>query len=133
MCRAGGGRTLRGMPKIWVVDNEPSRRFPIYTRGNVGEVFPTVVSPLTWTSYGLQAEAGWRDAFRGLGALLPADFGDDPFGVVGIFGGYAYLNASFLRVFGERTPGLTAADMDRQLIGASDAPPYERAPGDKSL
>ena len=50
-------------PVTWVADNQPSARYPVYTRGNVGEVFPTVVSPLTWTVYGVEAEAGWRDGF----------------------------------------------------------------------
>ena len=31
----------------WFMDDEPSPSFPIYTRGNVGEVFPDPVSPLT--------------------------------------------------------------------------------------
>ena len=30
---------------VWVVDDAPTVRFPIYTRGNVGEVFPDVVTP----------------------------------------------------------------------------------------
>src|SRR5205823_9894126 len=52
--------------RIWFVDDTPSRRFPLYTRGNIGEVFPVVVSPLTWTLYGGQAELGWRDAWKKL-------------------------------------------------------------------
>ena len=31
----------------WIVDSEPSTRYPIFTRGNVGEVFPDPVAPLT--------------------------------------------------------------------------------------
>ena len=27
-------------PTRWIVDDEPSPRYPIYTRGNIGEVFP---------------------------------------------------------------------------------------------
>jgi hypothetical protein len=33
--------------KWWIVDATPSGRFPLHCRGNVGEVFPNVVSPLT--------------------------------------------------------------------------------------
>jgi rifampicin phosphotransferase len=36
----------------WVVDDHPSSRYPIYTRGNVGEVFPDPVTPLSWTIAG---------------------------------------------------------------------------------
>src|SRR4051794_14554832 len=56
--------------KIWVVDNEPSQNYPIYTRGNVGEVFPEAVAPLTWTMFGIPgAETGWRDALERFGAF----------------------------------------------------------------
>src|SRR5438270_860095 len=103
--------------KIWVVDDTPSRRYPIYTRGNIGEVFPVVVSPLTWPLYGSQAELGWRDAFRDFGVYLDSDFGTDPMGILGCFGGYGYLNASFIRVFAVRTPGLTVDDIDRLFFG----------------
>jgi rifampicin phosphotransferase len=119
--------------KIWVVDDIPSRRFPIYTRGNIGEVFPVVVSPLTWPLYGSQAELGWRDAFRDFGVYLDDDFGMEPMGILGSFGGYGYINASYIRVFAIRTPGLTVDDIDRLFFGESDAPPYAAQPGDKAL
>jgi phosphohistidine swiveling domain-containing protein len=119
--------------KIWVVDDEPSRRFPIYTRGNIGEVFPVVVSPLTWPLYGSQGELGWRDAFRDFGVNLESDFGTEPMGILGCFGGYGYLNASYIRVFAIRTPGLTVDDIDRLFFGESDAPPYAPQKGDKNL
>ena len=118
---------------IWVVDDTPSRRYPIYTRGNIGEVFPVVVSPLTWPLYGTQAELGWRDAFTSFGAHLDRDFAGEPMGILGCFGGYGYLNASYIRVFAVRTPGLTVDDIDRLFFGESDAPPYQPQPGDKSL
>ncbi|MCU1448722.1 MAG: hypothetical protein JWP02_892, partial [Acidimicrobiales bacterium] len=119
--------------KIWVVDDTPSARFPIYTRGNIGEVFPVVVSPLTWPLYGSQAELGWRDAFAKFGVFLDRDFGTDPMGILGCYGGYGYLNASYIRVFAVRTPGLTVDDMDRMFFGESDAPPYTPQAGDKSV
>jgi rifampicin phosphotransferase len=117
----------------WVVDSEPSRRFPIYTRGNVGEVFPTVVTPLTGTLYVPQAELGFRDAFAAFGALRRDELGDEAMVMLGVFNGYAYLNASFVRVLAVRTPGLTVADMDRQFFGESEAPPYVARSGDKNV
>ena len=33
--------------RIWVADMEPSTRYPLYTRGNTGEVFPNVITALT--------------------------------------------------------------------------------------
>jgi pyruvate,water dikinase len=118
---------------IWPVDNEPDRRFPIYTRGNVGEVFPDVVTPLTWSALGDAAELGWRDAFARFGVLRLDDFGNAPMGILGVFAGYCYLNASYIRVFAVRTPGLTVEDLDSIFFGESEAPGYVSRPGDKNL
>ena len=52
-------------------------------------------------------------------------------GILGCFGGYGYINASYIRVFAIRTPGLTVDDIDRLFFGESDAPPYAPQAGDK--
>src|SRR5436853_7300269 len=117
----------------WVVDDRPSLRYPVYTRGNIGEVFPDVVSPLSWSAYGGEAELGWREAWRDYGMFLDRDVAEHSDKVIlGCFGGYAYLNASYIRVFAVRTPGINVADMDGLFFGESDAPPYRAQPGDKS-
>lgn len=118
--------------RLWVVDDRPNPRFTVWTRGNVGEVFPAVVSPLTWSLFGADVERGWRDAFADLGALRDADYGDIFPANVGVFGGYCYLNVSTHRIFAVRTPGLTPQQMDLAIFGESEAPPYAAAPGDRS-
>jgi pyruvate,water dikinase len=115
----------------WVVDDEPNERFPIWTRGNVGEVFPLVVTPLTWSIFGGPAEQGWRDAFAALGVLRERDYAGVSPAIVGSFGGYCFLNVSLHRVLAVRTPGLTPDAIDRSIFGESDAPPYAPASGDK--
>jgi pyruvate,water dikinase len=117
--------------RAWVIDDDPNPRFRLWTRGNVGEVFPSVVTPLTWSLFRREVEAGWRDAFVRLGAFRPDGFGDEWPACVGVFGGYCYLNVSVHRVLAVRTPGLTPADMDRAIFGESAAPPYVEAPGDR--
>lgn len=48
----------------WILDFEPSTKFPLYTRGNVAEVFPDPITPLNATTGFLQNfEDGYRDAF----------------------------------------------------------------------
>ena len=50
---------------------------------------------------------------------------------LGVLGGYCYLNASLIRLFGERAPGLSWQMMDEQFFGAQPGiPPYEEMPGD---
>ena len=53
----------------WVADSTLSARYPIYTRANVGEVFPDPVTPLTFGTALWLAELGWRDAWARFGAF----------------------------------------------------------------
>jgi rifampicin phosphotransferase len=118
---------------IWVADDEPCERYPLFTRGNVGEVFPHVVSALTGTLIGDDVKRAQQRAFTDMGALLPRDVeGSVPF--TGVFGGYLYANASVGRMAMSRMPGIDVASMDEQVFGAADdAPPYRRRKGDRSL
>jgi len=120
--------------RIWVVDNEPSTRYPIYTRGNVGEVFPDTVAPLSWTMFGRPgAEPGWRDAFERFGVFDKSEFNPDELEILGCFGGYCYLNVSISRIFGVRVPGLTPELVDQSIWGEMPgAPPYRALPTDES-
>jgi pyruvate,water dikinase len=120
--------------KIWVIDDEPSTERPDWTRGNVGEVFPEVVSPITWSSLGARAEDGWRDAFVTFGALAHADYEADVRNLLGVFGGYCYLNLTTNRLFAARTPGISPADIDRLLFGEmEDAPIWKPPAGARNL
>ena len=118
----------------WVVDNPPSEKYRIYTRANVGEVFPDPVTPLSWTIAGAKyAEPGWRDALERFGAATHDEFDPNNLEVMGVFGGYCYLNVSVSRLIGVRTPGLTWDAIDYSLFGVQPGvPPYEPSPGDDS-
>ena len=117
--------------RYYVTDTDLSSRFPIYTRANVGEVFPDPVTPLTSDTVLWLAELGWRDAWVRIGAMDADEFPDDQFCQLGVQGGYCYLNASLIRLFAERAPGLTWRDMDAQFFGAQPGiPDYEEMPGD---
>ena len=117
--------------KYYVTDTTLSERFPIYTRANVGEVFPDPVTPLTSSAALWEAELGWRDAWIRMGAFEEAEFPAEEFCQLGVQGGYCYLNASLIRLFGERAPGLSWQAMDEQFFGAQPGiPPYEEFAGD---
>lgn len=120
--------------KIWETDNPPSRQWPLYTRGNVGEVFPEVVLPFSWSLLGQAAEDGWRRAFEKLGLVADGDFSDDePMVILSVFGGYCYINASYVRLLGVRAPGGKVENIDSMFFGESDAPAYAPSDGDKNL
>src|SRR5215210_1984961 len=122
---------LRQNDRYYVTDTDLSERFPIYTRANVGEVFPDPVTPLTSSTALWLAELGWRDAWARIGAFDDDELPPDQFAQLGVQGGYCYLNASLIRLFGERAPGLSWRDMDAQFFGAQPGiPEYEEMPGD---
>jgi pyruvate,water dikinase len=117
--------------RYYVTDTTLSERFPIYTRANVGEVFPDPVTPLSSDTALFLAELGWRDAWERMGAFDLDEFPPDDYCQLGVLGGYCYLNASLIRLFGERAPGLSWQMMDEQFFGAQPGiPPYEEMPGD---
>ncbi len=121
--------------KVWVCDGETSPRFPVYTRGNVGEVYVDVTSPLTWSAYGPHVlEAGCRDGFYEMGVFTPDEFrpvAECDF--LGCFGGYVYLNISVSRVLAVRIPGMTTEAIDKSLFGDyPDVPPYRVDPRDQN-
>ena len=111
----------------WIADNELSDKWPFWTRANVGEVLPEPPSPLgwdlVWDTDGVLA--GWRDCAEN--RLGYGDVGLDEHRpeVSGMHGGYAYLCATNIRLFGVRTPGMSAADIDMAYFGDHpDVPPY---------
>lgn len=110
----------------WITDNEFSERWPFWTRANVGEVLPGPPSPLGW---GLVWEdgtlKGWYDC--AVNRMGYHDVGLDPERpeMAGLLGGFAYLNATGIRLFGVRTPGMTAEDIDLAYFGDHpDVPTY---------
>ena len=118
----------------WLVDNDPSARYPVYTRGNIGEVFPLPVTPLTWTFGAIPcSETGWREALERYGAFDQTEFSPDAIEILGCFGGYGYLNVSISRILGVRTPGLTPEQVDYSFWGEmAGVPPYAPTPTDES-
>ena len=117
----------------WIVEGKIDPRWPINTRGNIGEVFPEVLTPLTYRIGVIPAEKAWRDSYREIGILQPGDFASDEPAIIGLYGGYGYLNMSFLRVMGVRAPGSSPDAIDTGLFGEPNAPAYVAQKGDKSI
>ncbi|MCP3911559.1 MAG: phosphoenolpyruvate-utilizing protein [Actinomycetia bacterium] len=117
----------------WIPDTERDPKTPFWTRANAGEVLPDPPSPagwdLVWDDGGTMA--GWRDCAINRLGVDEDELIDDPnvSGFVGLIGGYAYLSATWIRVWAERTPGMTAADMDAAYFGDHpDVPAYAPEP-----
>ena len=121
------------MTDRWLTDWTPSERFPFYTRANSGEIMPDPVTPLAWTAvWGGPVANGWADGCVRWGSMAEEEINRDEPQTIGCFGGYVYLNWSMIRLTGERSPGLSAADMDAAFFGDHpDIPPYVAHPDDQ--
>lgn len=121
------------MDDRWITDWTPSDRFPFYTRANIGEVMPRPSSPLGWTTvWGDAVANGWADGCVRWGSMSEDEIDRECPQAIACFGGYVYLNWSMIRLTGERSPGMSAADMDAAFFGDHpDIPPYEPHPDDQ--
>lgn len=120
------------MVDTWLVDWTRSERLPYYTRANAGEVLPDPASPLGWSlvfEEGLLP--GWYRGFVEFGIYGADEFNTPPkIPMVGIFGGYFYLNLSHMRLLGLRL-GADLDQFDADLLGSHpDTPPYDPHPDD---
>ncbi len=116
----------------WLTDTPASTRFPVYTRSNASDVLPEPISPLGATlSWRPGVMEGWRDGNVNNGAFeMPELTGEGFNPCCGFFNGYFYVNASVVRVFGERS-GAGAAGIDAAFFGnRPDTPPYVAHPDD---
>ncbi|MFV0525601.1 MAG: PEP-utilizing enzyme [Acidimicrobiales bacterium] len=117
----------------WIENHPYGERTPFWTRANVGEVLPKPPRPLSWDLGWANGGcvAGWRDcAVQRLGVEDHELIADrDRCDFVGLIGGYGYLGATWIRLWAERTPGMSAADIDAAYFGDHpDVPPYVPEP-----
>jgi rifampicin phosphotransferase len=106
----------------------------LWCRGNVGEVFPNVVTPLSASLYRGAMDRGQAAAAVEWGLLTDrqvAGFRPDAAWLTGVFGGYLYGNVTAARSAVARSPGLTVELVDTQMFGLSDAPPHRRGKGER--
>jgi pyruvate,water dikinase len=118
------------------VGHDPSERFPVYTRGNAGEVYPEVFTPLSFSVAAQAAERAMRNALITSGLIRRSELTGLPLTTAvgsGVFGGYAYLNLSIQRLAAARTPGGKATDADVNYLGVGDPPPHVPGPGERNI
>ncbi len=120
----------------WVNEHRVSSRFPLVCRGNTGEVYPNVVSPITGSIVGVPFALGQRRLTLEAGAVTKRQlvgFDGREYALSPMFAGYIYGNVSLARSAVARMPGITADVIDRQMFGLTGAPPYRRGAGDLSI
>ena len=110
----------------WIVDREPTERFPNYTRGNAGEVLADPVSPLGWTfAWESGIVLGCRDGFVSLGVFDADEYDLLKPETFGLFGGYFYNSLTQARLFGVRSGAGWQAVDNAYFDDPSAVPPYQ--------
>lgn len=120
----------------WPNEHGISERFPLMCRGNTGEVYPNVVSPLTGSIVAVPFALGQRRCGISTGLATPrqmAEFDGHTTAMAANMAGYLYVNVSLARSATARTPGLSVEMVDRQMFGLSGAPPHRRGRGDRNM
>lgn len=116
------------------ISETPNDRYPLYTRGNAGEVWPEVAYPLTISLSRTAGDEPISAAVLATGLLRRHEMGHGTTAFGGCYGGYMYINLSMNRVLAVRTPGVTVDENDATYLGsAAVAPPYVERKGDRSL
>lgn len=110
-----------------------SERFPLYTRGNAGEVWPEVAYPLS-ISLTRAFDDPVTAAMLTTGLVNEHDLAEGSGCAAGVFGGYMYLNLSLQRVVATRAPGVSIEDNDALYLGSEGvAPAHQPHKEDKNL
>lgn len=95
-----------------------------WSRGNLSEFLPGVVTPLTWDFWSHSERAGRRIYYR-LGLATRAELtppSDPASRTTNVFHGRPVANVDALRGFIDRAPGDAGDSFERQLLGESDLP-----------
>ena len=115
--------------KAWIVDTEPSKRFPVYTRLNAADVMPEPITPLgasmCWRPMVLP---GWASGYV-QDACFTSDEMTEESSVAGFIYGYLYINQSSVRVLGIRK-GMTWELIDQMFFNSPGAPAHAASDSD---
>jgi pyruvate,water dikinase len=91
-----------------------------WSRANVGEAFPGVQTPLSWTTVAPAIEYGARETAYAIGAfsaaerVVPADCADR---IVRIFRGRVAVKVEHVTLMGDRLPGTSGQEVARSIFG----------------
>ncbi len=99
-------------------------RWPLYSNGNIGEILPGCITPLTYSTVAPALERAFR-TFSSSVVQMPEP-GSEPV-IVGFFYHRVYLNVSWFLDLASRTPGATPDTVWEDLVGLSSSPtsPYK--------
>jgi len=110
-------------PKDWVSElNTPvDPRYPLYSNGNISEVLPGCITPLSWSYIGPTIEHAFRSQGASFGSMK---LGEPQYQVLGFFYHRPYICVSFMEHAAALTPGMSPDTIREEFVG----PPDEKTP-----
>lgn len=95
-----------------------------WTTVNIGEAFPGLFRPLSWSALSGPCERGLRRGFHDLGALTRDELevpARPEQRLIAVFYGRCAASVDTLRMISDRTPGTSGDSFERQIFGAARA------------
>ncbi|MCP4754748.1 MAG: hypothetical protein GY866_28030 [Proteobacteria bacterium] len=110
-------------PEGWVpeLNTDIDPRYPLYSNGNISEVLPGCITPLSWDYIAPTIEKPFRSQGVALGAMEESG---PEYQVLGFFYHRPYICVSFLEEAMARTPGMSPDTIHEEFIG----PPEVKTP-----
>lgn len=111
----------REPPAGWApeLDTPIDPRYPLYSNGNISEVLPGCITPLSWSYIAPTIEHSFLAQGIALGSMQ--DSGRE-FQIMGFFYHRPYLCVSFLEAAMARTPGMSPDSVHEEFVGPPDSP-----------
>ena len=115
----------------WIIDTEPSTRFPVYTRLNANDVMADPITPLGGSLVWIpEVLPGWGMGYVQQDAFTPSEMTAEYPAPVGAFlYGHLYINQTAVRVIGIRS-GIGADAIDAAFFPHPGAPKHEPSDAD---
>jgi len=100
-------------------------KYPLYSNGNISEVIPGCITPLSWSHTGELIAAAFDDQLRVFGYNPP----NRPH-ALGLFYHRPYMNVSLLLAAVSRMPGVSPDTVYEEFVGKPDKPTPRFSKGD---
>ena len=106
-------------PDSWIPElNTPiDARYPLYSNGNISEILPGCITPLSWSYIGPTIEHAFRSQGTALGVM--GESGTE-YQVLGFFYHRPYMCVSFMEEAAAHTPGISPDTLHEEFIGPPD-------------
>lgn len=125
---AAAADVAAGPPAGWIPSTNTAvdPRYPLHTNGNIGEILPGCITPLTWSRVGVLIDYAFTKQYRQLGVIDNEPDPETKLASLAFFYYRPYICISYFTEAARATPGLTPDIYLEEFIGrpATPTPPF---------